>query len=118
MDQKCIEKFRDGGIDINDGLNRFAGSTELYEKFLRKFKDDKTFEDLGKAVEARNCDEAFKAAHALKGVSGNLSMICVYKITSDMCAAFRANEPEKAFGMYPDLKNKYETVCKLIDELN
>ena len=118
MDQKRIEKFSAGGIDVNDGVNRFAGSAELYEKFLRKFKDDKTFEDIGKAVETKNSDEGFKAAHALKGVSGNLSMICVYKITSDMCTAFRANEPEKAFDMYPDLKNKYEAVCKLIDELN
>ena len=117
MDQECIEKFNAGGIDVSDGINRFAGSTDLYEKFLKKFKDDKTFEDLSKAIEAKNSDEGFKAAHALKGVSGNLSMKYVYEITSDMCTAFRANEPEKAFEMYAALKEKYESVCRLINEL-
>lgn len=61
------------GINYDSGVNRFAGNEALFTKFLKKFVDDPTFSDLRKAMAGTDTDEAFRQAHTLKGVVGNLS---------------------------------------------
>jgi HPt (histidine-containing phosphotransfer) domain-containing protein len=43
-------------------------------RFLGKFLNDKSFEALCTAMEQKNVEEAFRAAHTLKGVSQNLAL--------------------------------------------
>ena len=68
------------GIDYDDAMNRFMGNSELFENFLKSFKDDTSYAQLVKALEAKDVDAAFNAAHSLKGLSGNLSMMNSGKI--------------------------------------
>lgn len=48
-------------------------SARLVEKFVRKFLEDTTFDTLCQQVLAGNREDAFRAAHTLKGVCANLS---------------------------------------------
>lgn len=66
------------GINANEGISRFGGNGEIYEKFLNKFPEDENFANMCKAIESMNVTEAFSYAHALKGVVGNLSMTRMY----------------------------------------
>ncbi len=70
------------GIDVNEGIDRFGGNKAIYEKFLNRFTAEPTFSELCLAIENDNTKEAFAAAHALKGQSGNLSMNRLY---DDLC---------------------------------
>lgn len=45
---------------------------KLIEKFLLKFLNDPTYQQLLDAVAANNIEESFRAAHTLKGVAANL----------------------------------------------
>ncbi|MCR4856513.1 MAG: Hpt domain-containing protein [Erysipelotrichaceae bacterium] len=49
-----------------------------------------SFDDLSRALEADDLDGAFKAAHALKGVSGNLSLTPLYEKVSEITELLRA----------------------------
>ena len=39
------------GIDVNEGIHRFNGNKELYEKFLTSFPEDIHYEQMLEAIE-------------------------------------------------------------------
>ena len=49
-------------IDIEGSLTRFANMEKMYIKFLKKFREDETFEKLSKAVEEKDRRETEQAA--------------------------------------------------------
>lgn len=48
-------------------------SVDLITKFITRFLDDSSFSQLCRAMENGQREEAFRAAHTLKGVCANLS---------------------------------------------
>jgi HPt (histidine-containing phosphotransfer) domain-containing protein len=72
------EKLVAAGIDYDGGVERLMGNAEMYENFLQMFVKDDSFAELEKAMEEKDYDKAFAAAHTLKGVAGNLSMTKLY----------------------------------------
>ena len=72
MSKEMKEGLISQGVDYNTALERFMGKDDLYERFLVKFLDDENFSKLGENIKAGNIGEAFKCAHTLKGLSGNL----------------------------------------------
>lgn len=90
------EKLAELGIDMEDALDRFAGNITLYKKLSLKYLDDTHLESYLAAMESSDYDEAYRHAHALKGVAGNLSLLRLYKLASEVCSALRANEIEQA----------------------
>lgn len=61
--------------DVFGALDRCNGSEELYMKYLEAFVGDKTIDELNAAVKNKQWDDAFTAAHALKGLAGNMDFI-------------------------------------------
>lgn len=59
-------------MDWEDTLDRFMGSEQLYEKFLKKFLEDPSLEKLRAGIETGDVKSAFLYAHTLKGVTGNM----------------------------------------------
>lgn len=57
-----------------DEIIRRLMTDERIARFLGKFLNDKSFESLCTAMEQKNVEEAFRAAHTLKGVSQNLAL--------------------------------------------
>ena len=66
--KECYEAM---GGDYEDVMRRLR-KDERVEKFLMKVLDDKSFQLLTDSMAARNMDEAFRAAHTLKGICQNL----------------------------------------------
>ena len=66
--QEC---YRLLGGDYDEAL-RGIPSAALIDRFVRKFLDDKSYEQLCEAVGANDRAAAFRAAHTLKGVCANL----------------------------------------------
>ena len=80
------------GVDVDDALARLMGSEALLARLLGKFAADENCARLVTAAEADDADAALEAAHALKGVSGNLSMTRLYELTSRQCELIRAGD--------------------------
>lgn len=67
--QECYEKM---GGDYAQVEKRLP-SVSLIQKFAAKFLDDSSFSQLCEAMKEGHRAEAFRCAHTLKGVCGNLS---------------------------------------------
>ena len=66
--KECYEAF---GGEYSDAIERLQ-SYALVKRFTVKFISDPSFEALESAVSRKDYEEAFRAAHTLKGVSQNL----------------------------------------------
>lgn len=62
------------GLNISEGLQRIGGSQNSYRKLLKKFITNQggAIEDVNSAIQAKDQEAAVRAAHTLKGVSGNI----------------------------------------------
>ena len=85
-----IEKLRELGANVDEGLERCMGMEDFYLEMIELGLSDDRFEALGKALEEGKLDDAFEHAHALKGVVGNLALTPLYETVSEMTENFRA----------------------------
>lgn len=121
MDEKFRQQLEENGADVEATLKRFMGNDAIYLKFLGKFPGDPNYANLGANMEAGNYEEAYKCAHALKGVVGNLGLPPIFenvsvlveelrnKANADVDAALANEEWQK-------VKTVYEQFIAIINE--
>lgn len=111
--------LEEGGINVKEAMQRFMNNEQLWIKFLKKFKADSSYENLVKAVEEKEWNKAFEAAHTLKGITGNLALSKLHDLVSRQTDYLRGedNDFEAAVGMMPEITEVYENVLKLIEEV-
>lgn len=102
--------------DYNDAKNRFS-KEESIVRFAVKFKNDKCYERLKKAVSENNIEETFNAAHTLKGVAGNLSFTKLQKAASDLTEQTRTLKETANPELVDALDKSYTEVISIINEL-
>lgn len=66
------------GADYEEIVERLL-TDERIQRFLLKFLNDQSYALLCSSLNERNMEEAFRAAHTLKGVSQNLSLAPLYQ---------------------------------------
>ncbi len=76
------------GGDYDDVLARLH-SERLVQKFVLKFPDDGSYRLLLSALDAGDRDEAFRAAHTIKGMCQNLSFAALARSSSALTEALR-----------------------------
>ncbi len=94
-----LEALRRFGANVEDGLNTCVNNEEFYLKMVRKAVADASFDRLEKAVEGKDLDEAFEAAHALKGALGNLAITPILEPVVEMTEHLRGRE-DMDYGPY------------------
>ncbi len=62
------------GADVEDGLARCMNNEGFYLRLVETVKGESGFDVLEEAIGEGDLHRAFEAAHALKGVLGNLSL--------------------------------------------
>lgn len=107
------EVYEITGSDFNNVINRLMKDT-LVKKFSLKFLNDKSFSELKAALNTDNLDEAFRAAHTLKGVCQNLAFTRLAGISSDITEELRSKNLEGAKSLFHEVEKRY---IKLNDEL-
>ena len=83
--KECYEIMKG---DYDDVLSRLR-SDDRIKKFLLKVVSDPSFTQLCNALEKRDMEEAFRAAHTLKGVSKNMSLTNLAYSASNLTEALR-----------------------------
>jgi len=89
------EKLIRAGIDYDQGVNRFAGKAQLYEKYLVKMFDNDILSVLCTQLEGKDYTGAFRSAHDLKGTSGNLSINEFYHTICEIVEQLRGGNPDE-----------------------
>ena len=111
MDLKtCYQQL---GGDYDEVIGRLRRE-QTVEKFLFKFLEDTSYALLQTSVTDGRYDEAFRAAHTLKGICQNLSFTKLYTSSSRMTEAFRAGENEQAVAGMPQLTADYQQTIHAI----
>ena len=89
----------------------------LIEKFLIKFLADESYANIIKNLEAQNLEEAFRAAHTLKGVCQNLGLDRLYKSSYDVTEVLRNGKNDVTPEMMEKLESDYDVTVSSIREL-
>ena len=90
MNTRLVENLTRCETDLEGAMRRFADDEELYITCLDAFLLDPTMDELDDAIKARLWDEAFTAAHALKGLAGNMGFIPLFHATGELVVLIRA----------------------------
>lgn len=121
MDDKFKKQLEENGADVETTLKRFMGNEAIYQKFLGKFPADPNYTNLGANLESGAFEEAYKCAHALKGVVGNLGLTPIFQKVSDLVEELRnkaADEVDaaRANELWQEIKTVYEKFIAIINE--
>lgn len=104
------------GVDVAEGLNRFNGNMELYEKFLYGFPEDPNFANLVEALKNKDVKASFLAAHALKGVVGNLSLKKLFNNVVPLVEILRAGSLDGTEELMAQITEDYNLLVPLLIE--
>ncbi len=85
-----IDGLKKLGVNTDEGLSRCMGSEQFYIKLVNMIPDEQGFDKLKAATEAGDLQAGFEAAHALKGVLGNLSLTKMFDKCSEFTELLRA----------------------------
>lgn len=114
MEDWMKDALKKAGVDVERTIQRFMGNEGLFMKFLIRFPEDENFSQIKPSLDQNDFDAALTAAHTLKGVSGNLGIMSVFDICSEMVALIRKEEFDKAKQTYGKLEAAYQEVCRII----
>lgn len=116
MDLKtCYQQLR-GDYEAVIGRLR---QEERVAKFLRLFSSDESFSLLTRALETQNWNDAFRAAHSLKGVALNLGLAALAASSSELTEALRSGAPAQDPGsLYQVVKADYDKTLAAIADLD
>lgn len=87
-----VEDLKNFGADTEEGLGRCFGKEDFYIRLVGMIPDDPNFDTLAEKIKAGDLQGSFEAAHALKGVLGNLSLTPIYEPVSEMTELLRKKE--------------------------
>lgn len=108
--QECYAAL---GGDYDEVIGRLR-SERMVQKFVLRFLDDKSYELLCGAMESGNYEEAFRAAHTIKGVCQNLSFTRLYEVSNRLNEALRNGPTPEAPGLVEAVKTEYEQTVAAI----
>ncbi|MCI8608789.1 MAG: Hpt domain-containing protein [Firmicutes bacterium] len=101
------------GGDYEDVVLRLR-SDRMIQKFVFKFLDDPSYGQLCHGIEIRDREEAFRAAHTIKGVCQNLSFTKLYRSSSALCDALRNDWGAEADDLVKQVHEDYELTAGVI----
>ena len=85
-----LDALKEFGADTEKGLAMCMQNEALYLRLVGSVPDEARFGKLSQAIASKDYDAAFDAAHALKGVLGNLSLTPLYETVSEITELLRA----------------------------
>lgn len=108
--QECYAAL---GGDYEGVTARLRGE-RLVRKFALKFLSDKSYELFIAMMAEKNYEEAFRAAHTIKGVSDNLGFTRLHDISSRMSDALRHGWTPEADALIGELTESYQRTVEAI----
>ena len=100
--------------DVQGALKRFSGNEELYTACLSMFLDDPTMTELRDAIQEQSWDDAFTAAHALKGLAGNMGFIPLMHSTGQLVVLIRGGRIKDISECMLQINSNYRDIIDAI----
>lgn len=84
-----IDDLRRFGANVQDGMGRCMNDESFYLEMVRMTLNEKSFDKLSDAIRSGDRKGAFEAAHALKGITGNVALTPLYEPLTEMTELLR-----------------------------
>lgn len=111
--QECYAAM---GGNYEEVLGRLR-SDRLIQKFVLKFVDDGSYQLLLDSMASQNYEDAFRAAHTIKGVCQNLGFSRLYESSSELSEAMRDGKPLADPALLERVKEDYAATAGAIRAL-
>mgnify|MGYP005933761227 CR=1 FL=1 len=113
--KECYEKM---GANYENVLSRLGGSEALVKRLVLKFLDDASYQKLEEQLLNKNVEEAFRAAHTLKGVCQNLGFSNLYVPAYTLTETLRAGQLEGTQEQFAKVEEQYQCTMDAIRALD
>jgi HPt (histidine-containing phosphotransfer) domain-containing protein len=87
------EFYNEVGGDYDEIMSRLR-TEERISKFAGMFTKDESFKTLVSSLESGNAQEAFRAAHTMKGMCQNMAFTRLYKSSNEITETLRPQNQE------------------------
>ena len=101
-----------------EDVKKHLMSDGIIKRFLLKFPDDKSFQTLEESLKSGAVEEAFRAAHTLKGLCLNLGFSDLYTPSAALTEILRAKKTDGAAELLETVREKYKAVLDGISKLD
>lgn len=101
--RECYDEL---GLDFDAVLSRLVNE-KLVQKFALKFLDDPSFQNLKDALDSKDVETAFRAAHTLKGV-------CLNPSSKDLTELLRAGSMDGYEDLFVEVEKEYNRTCEAL----
>ncbi len=109
-----LKKLKEYGADMAGITDRFVGDSAFYESCFRQFLADDSFAALKTALAASDYPQAFTAAHALKGLCGNMGVTPCYQAVCALVEALRVADYAGAAALAASVWQQYDLLQKML----
>lgn len=109
-----FEELAENGVDIKDGLNRLMNNEAVYERLLKKLPESLNKQEVLPFIDSGDIQTAISNAHTIKGVTGNLSIIPLYKAYTEIVNLLRAGNVAEARTLYVTTMKIQEKIIQII----
>ena len=112
--KECYAKL---GGDYEDVVKRLMGDA-LVERFMLKFLDDGSYQELVNALKEGRDEDAFRAAHTLKGVCLNLGFDNLFAPSQELTEKLRgATTIEGTDELFAAVEKEYDRTCEALRKI-
>ncbi len=111
--QECYEAMGENYAEVKERLM----SDAMIKKFVIKFLQDKSFDNLCDGISSGDGEKAFMGAHTLKGLSQNLGFMKLYKVTSDITEQLRGRSTAGCDKMLELVQLEYCNLANVIKKM-
>ena len=111
--QECYEAI---GGDYNEIVSRLH-TEERIRKFVGMFLKEESYHTLVQTLKEGKQEEAFRAAHTLKGVCQNLSFTALFRSSNEITEALRAKNMDEANQLIGQVTEDYERTISGVQQL-
>ena len=115
MDNIFLNDLRINETDVDGALNRLSGDVEIYIMILTAFPQDGTMAELERSIKNEAWDEAFTAAHALKGLAGNLGFTMLFHSLGQLVIYIRTGKIKELEASFKTVKGYYDDIVRIIN---
>ena len=111
--KECYEQM---GSDYEGVLGRL-GSEAIVKRFALKFLQDPSFAQLKESLAKNDGEEAFRAAHTLKGVCLNLGFDELFEVSAELTEKLRERKTAGSEELFQKVSQKYQKKVMAIQGL-
>ena len=111
--EECYDRI---GGSFAEAKERLISEKKI-NRFVGMFLKDQSFAGLKDAMEKGDCAEAFRFAHTLKGVCGNLSFTKLFETSSELTESLRNEDTvisSDARALYQNVEAVYRNTVETI----